>query len=202
MTVAVHIENIFPTPIYISQIDVSEVDVDHISMRSNGPDNIVTLSETDFLLNDPQYDQIKNQIDEHMRHYYHDVLQYGTAVYPVMTSSWVVKSLPNQESSWHTHANSFFSGVLYLTNDPNSGTLSFKKDLEMLMPLMPPIDTLNQYNNRVFSIKPQKGLLVLFPSTLNHKVDKNLSNAVRTSIAFNYFLRGKFTDKTAALEIQ
>jgi len=202
MTVHVHIENIFPIPIYISDIDVSDVNVDHIQMRPNGPDDIVTLSETDFLLDDPQYSVIKDQIDEHMNHYYHGILQYDRSVYPVMVSSWVVKSLPNQESSWHIHSNSFFSGVLYLTDDPNSGNITFKKELEMLNPLYPPIATKNFYNNRVFSLRPKKGLLVMFPSTLSHKVEKNLSDTIRISIAFNYFLKGKFTEKTSTLEIK
>lgn len=202
MAVEVHIENIFPTPIYTSRIDVSEVDVDDIFMESNGPDNMVMLSKTGFLLNDPQYHGIKNQIDQHMRYYYHDVLQYATAVYPVMTSSWLVKSLPNQESSWHIHTNSFFSGVLYLTGESNSGNISFKENLDMLLPLTPPIKNENEYNTRFFSIEPSEGLLLLFPSKLEHKVEQNLSNTTRVSIAFNYFLNGKFANKTAALEIR
>jgi uncharacterized protein (TIGR02466 family) len=200
MTVEVHIENIFPTPIYISQVDISGVNVDDVVMRPNA--DMVTLSETDFLLDEPEYEFLKSQIDEHMRHYYHGVLQYASAVYPVMTSSWLVKSLPNQESSWHIHTNSIFSGVLYLTDEPNSGDITFKEELNMILPFTPPIDNENLYNRRFFSIKPQKGLLVMFPSTLTHKVGKNCSDEIRISIAFNYFLKGKFIDKTATLEIK
>jgi ectoine hydroxylase-related dioxygenase (phytanoyl-CoA dioxygenase family) len=36
-----------------------------------------------------------------------------------------------------------------------------------------------------FNIQPKKGLLVIFPSWLNHSVPENTTSALRKSLAFN-----------------
>ena len=56
MTVQVHIENVFPIPIYHSDIDVSNIDLSGLEYRSGGTENSVMLSVDEFiLLDDMQY---------------------------------------------------------------------------------------------------------------------------------------------------
>ena len=202
MTVEVTIDHVFPTPIYKSRVNVDNLFIDDVECVSNGPDHLVLLSKTDDLLEEERFSFLKNQIDHHVRHFYHDVLGYAQEVYPSMTTSWLVKSLPGQESEWHCHGNSVISGVVYLNSFEDCGNILFKEELQMMKPLHPPIQSNNIFNTRMCFFTPQRGLILLFPSTLFHKVDKNRSNYERISIAFNYFLKGNFKSKTANLTLR
>lgn len=199
----VHIENIFATPIYTSQIDVSGVVVEEemFSSSGNGSDRIM-LSENEQVLANEKYSNLKSMIDDHMFNFYHNVLGFGREVYPEMSSSWFVKSLPNQESDWHIHANSTFSGVLYLKANQDSGDILFRRDTNIVFPFQPPVEFRSYYNERVIPFKTETGLIVMFPSTMTHKVDRNMSNETRLSIAFNYFLKGSFKVHTGNLELK
>ena len=53
---------------------------------------------------------------------------------------------------------------------------------------------------QVFKIK--NGDILLFPSHVMHKIRKNLSDEPRYSLAFNYFVRGKFGLNEYELEIK
>jgi uncharacterized protein (TIGR02466 family) len=141
-----------------------------------------------------------------MKHFYHNILGFDECIYPEMSSSWLVKCQPEQEAQYHIHKNSIFSGVLYLNVNKDCGNLSFRladNDDRTIIPVLdPPIKTINIYNNRSYSLNPRKGLLVLFLSTISHKIEKNRSNEDRISIAFNYFLKGKFTEPAGGLNLK
>jgi uncharacterized protein (TIGR02466 family) len=202
MTVHVHIEHIFPTPIYVSSIDVGDINIDHIKCRTNGPANIVNLSVTNDLLLEEYFRDLKSKIDEHMSHFYHEVLGYDFDVFPEMSSSWLVRSLPGQESDWHIHANSLFSGVVYVKADENCGDISFRKDPDITSFLQPPIKQKTIYNHRVRRFNPKTGMLLIFPSNILHKVEINNANFERISIAFNYFVKGSFKEHISSLELR
>lgn len=86
----------------------------------------------------------------------------------------------------HFHPNSIISGVFYLKCPENCGNIIF-------------FDTNYHYKNfclntsplktftypKSFSLKPEEGMLVLFPSWLTHKTEINMSDDERVIIAFN-----------------
>jgi ectoine hydroxylase-related dioxygenase (phytanoyl-CoA dioxygenase family) len=53
-----------------------------------------------------------------------------------------------------------------------------------------------------YALKLNEGTIVLFPSHLNHSVEENLSNQNRYSIAFNFFVKGKFGKEEYQLELK
>jgi uncharacterized protein (TIGR02466 family) len=200
----VHIDNIFPTPVYISSVDVDGVELGELEYQTSGyGENGVMLSSNDFLLDQPHFFDLKSKIDEHMHHFYYSVMGFSRKTYPKMTSSWAVRSFPGQETSWHIHTNSFFSGVLYLSAPEGSGDISFSLNMfdsrQLTSPLQVPIDFPTSYNGCMHTIKPKTGMILLFPSSLNHKVSENLSQQERISVAFNFFLHGNFDIRTAKL---
>ena len=202
MTVQVHVENVFPIPIYTSTINVDDVDIEDVSFSHNRPQTQVFLSEDNNLLDQEKYSHLKSRIDEHMHHFYYDVFGFKKETYPDMVSSWMVKSTPLQESGWHVHGNSVFSGVVYLDVSENCGNIWFRKEELLTGILQPGIEHETVYNYLFHSITPAKGLLILFPSFLFHKVDVNRSNSDRYSIAFNYFIKGHFPVRTAVLNLR
>ena len=205
MSVVVHIENIFSIPIYTSIVDVSDLVYDDIHCLKNKKINdfdIISASENEKLLqSESRFKQIKKIIDEHTFHFYENILGYESKdVYPEMVASWLVKSEPGNETSWHSHSNSNISGVLYLKTHENCGNICFRIENEIIQCLSPPVKNINSYNNRSHTIRVKDGLLLLFPSWLSHKVQKNKSENVRYSIAFNYFFKGVFHNRTGNLE--
>ena len=107
-----------------------------------------------------------------------------------MTGMWAHAHKSNSIHHMHVHPNSFISGVLYLQipeseregdlifSDPRAGKnmqyLDFKKE--------------SCLSNRTMIIKPNTGLLLLFPSWLEHGTDVFVAkdNQLRISLSFNY----------------
>ena len=86
-----------------------------------------------------------------------------------------------------------FSGVLYIQTDENSGAINFinsNNDSSFQLNRK----EYNQYNATDYSIFPKNGLLIFFPSEMNHKILKNNSNNTRYSLAFNFFPTGYLGD--------
>ena len=59
----------------------------------------------------------------------------------------------------------------------------------------------NYINEDLQNLNIQTGDIVLFPSHVMHKIRKNESNLPRFSLAFNYFVKGKFGKEEFELEI-
>ena len=86
----------------------------------------------------------------------------------------------------HTHENSIISGVFYVKAPDKSSKITFYHPAFKLMMREWNINMKhNHYTSSVWSIPPQKGRLLLFPSWLEHEVSPNLSQESRISISFN-----------------
>jgi uncharacterized protein (TIGR02466 family) len=91
---------------------------------------------------------------------------------------WVNLLEPGGRQAVHTHANSFISGVLYLTRSHPSANIVFHKSLGGT-------DFIFSNHNKNARIGPfNGGKWVLFPSYLLHEVPANQGEQ-RISIAFN-----------------
>lgn len=80
----------------------------------------------------------------------------------------------------HTHPGSSIAGVLYINVPDNSGGITFHHLDE---------HNLSLTQQTCFSVEPDDGLMILFPASLAHNVDRNLSDGKepRMSIAFNLY---------------
>jgi hypothetical protein len=88
---------------------------------------------------------------------------------PLHCGFWLNAMEPGQHTSRHSHAENdeLVSGVYYVEVPPKSGAIRFHDD---------PFEV---------RVVPTSGLMLLFPPTLVHAVERNLSRARRLSIAFN-----------------
>ena len=92
----------------------------------------------------------------------------------------------NQKGSWnarHPHPNSTISGVFYASTDSNTGDLIFDSGSSSKHYKLNPYDSDMFLTNAVY--KPIDGMLVFFPSWVEHEVTVNNSDKLRISIAFN-----------------
>ena len=144
----------------------------------------LTLSSTNKkVLDQSKYKNLKKEIMKEFYYYAHGVLNYKNNKFK-MTTSWFTKTDANQQSNYHNHNNCMFSGCLYLKINNNSGGINFNNCENFRFQLIPTkYDTLNA---RDFTIQPQTGTIVFFPSEMHHRILQNESNEERVSLAFNF----------------
>ena len=97
----------------------------------------------------------------------------------------------NEKDAWnqkHHHSNSDLSAAYYVSAHENCGDIVFYDPRPAPVHNHPISKTSNKLNATVNSIKPEPGMLVLFPSYLEHSVNPNLSDKKRIVISFNISL--------------
>ena len=99
---------------------------------------------------------------------------------------WVNINYKNDINWEHTHEGDL-SGVYYINATEECGDLMLRSAA-----IHPTYTSLNSFLLKTYSrktIKAQNKKLVLFDSTLAHRVLKNLSEELRISVSFNIYLR-------------
>jgi uncharacterized protein (TIGR02466 family) len=89
-------------------------------------------------------------------------------------------------STPHVHTDSLFSGVLYIKSS-NSAKLTFLNPNAAHHYVVFPafIDNYNEFTSSIWSIEPEAGKLIIFPSWLMHYVESDKNDNDRISLAFN-----------------
>lgn len=100
-------------------------------------------------------------------------------------SAWGNVSRRGNYHRMHNHPGSAWSGVYYVAADSTSDSLGGVLELYDPRPFTEMVEVPGSpYGQRVL-IRPNPGLMVLFPSWLYHFVHPSASDSVRVSIAFN-----------------
>lgn len=191
--------NLWPMPLYKSLIDVKQEWKDYITKidyERNSVDN-ADMSKEYYVLE--QLSDLKKEILNRVEDFTKNHLKISKRFDFYILNSWSNKHNHNDWSHSHYHGNSLISGVYYLNTPKNSGNIEFIKNhlynnmFSESFIFNYSKDTLT--NTECVRIIPREGLLLLFPSHLQHKVTKNKTNESRYSIAFNIFVKGKFGNK-------
>lgn len=117
-----------------------------------------------------------------------------------LTQSWINLNRLNDFHFWHSHANSFLSGILYLYEDEDMGKTHFRVknpwyDSNLCDSFEPYKEQHELLNYIVNDIIPEIGKLIIFPSSLEHSVMKNKTPKDRLTVSFNTFISGELGDK-------
>jgi|TARA_E500000318_G_scaffold1780_1_gene2478 uncharacterized protein (TIGR02466 family) len=98
---------------------------------------------------------------------------------------WINENYKYSHNTLHFHGKSQFSGVYYYKVPKNSGDLVFQRnDATAFMCLE---DFYKSIDSRTtYKVKPEPGLLAIFPGTYLHAVSQSMSDEPRVSIAFNF----------------
>lgn len=144
------------------------------------------------LLNEPRFEKLKEYIKNTVDIYAKQVLRIEDNEFQMVTS-WAVKHNTNDYAEPHIHTNSLISGVFYVETEQDSGDIVFKNTNTTVFSstIFPEVKEHNLFNAQEWTINPQQGMLLLFPSTLWHYVKPNLNENDRYVVAFNFFPRGK-----------
>ena len=102
---------------------------------------------------------------------------------------WININRPGAFNHKHNHPGSVFSGVFWINAPKDSGLLVFDNPNAFTM-----WDEMNSYSDEfqkilpvhpAYYMTPKEGMIVIFPSSIYHKVDLNESVENRISISFN-----------------
>ena len=102
-----------------------------------------------------------------------------------ITGMWSVINRAGNANARHIHPNSFLSAAYYVKAPKNCGDIMFHDPRSAAVYRKPKISNDNVLNTTEILITPKEGLLVLFPSFLNHSVKPNESGKDRVVISFN-----------------
>ncbi len=167
--------------------------------RTPGDNNFYSINK--YILDLECFKILKNKIMNHLDFFIYDSLDVKRNMQFNIENSWINKHMPGDHSPEHYHGNSLISGVFYIDINEDSGPIKFYKDKTHynLWTETVRVDfnwqdgnakNSNLYNTHSVEFLPKKNDLILFPSLLNHEVEKNESSEIRYSLAFNAFPRG------------
>jgi len=143
---------------------------------------------------------IKEQIESGFTEFKNSVLRLEDTQFK-MTTSWVTRTPPNCGSQRHSHKNSYYSGVLYLTDHSDqSPILLYNPNDNNTNILTNPAKEYTVLNSKTWTIHPEKNKVILFPSYIDHMILRNVSSDDRYSIAFNFFPSGKIGTDDSQIE--
>ena len=190
------IHNLFPTPIYITDIDrkFTKKELDFVDNQKNFiSSNEGNVRTTDsYILNQKELKNIKQIIDSTCQDYLERIICPKKNIKLYVTQSWLNFTESNQFHHRHEHPNSIISGVLYFNADEKNDLIKFFHPKKYLA-ISPEIDDKkwNIWNSKSWWFSVKTGNLILFPSSTTHQVDIKKGNNTRISLAFNTFYKGK-----------
>ena len=188
----------FSTPIWASKIDnyrkTNQEMLEYIiDLQDKNPKGVLRSNfkgwhSKDFNMKDEQpinfIQSIKNNINKALNDMGWDLTKQSVKI----KSVWAII---NEKDAWnqkHHHSNSDLSAAYYVSAHDNCGDIVFYDPRPAPVHNHPISKSPNKLNATVNSIKPEPGMLVLFPSYLEHSVNPNLSDEKRIVISFNLSL--------------
>ena len=188
------INNIFPTPIYLTKIDrgFTKQELQFVKQQkkhcSNNRGNINT--KDNYILNRKEFKNIKKFLDKHCKEYLDTLICPKNNIEIYITQSWLNYTEANEYHHQHAHPNSVVSGVFYFDSDIQKDKILFSKG--GYQQIRPEIDKekFNLWNSETWFFPVETGNLIMFPSSTLHQVETKQGNNTRISLAFNTFYKG------------
>ena len=203
---------LFPTPVFTTTLPQEFASVvpwfykqEMLSEEVDSP-NYGERSKNSYILNEPECFKLGNHILDIVPQF-GKTLGFDYDSYK-FSQSWLSFKHPGQHHTMHTHPNSLISGVFYF-GEPVEKTpaIKFHKpilgvNVSYISPKMLADKRESKYGWSEFSVEFSPGLLLLFPSHLNHSVPLNKTDTTRCSLAFNIVPSIGFGDENNLTELK
>jgi uncharacterized protein (TIGR02466 family) len=201
------VQPIFPIPVVLSQLDRDYTEEERkffVKQNSKQTRNIGnSMSANNYILNEPEMAGLKQEIDQVLKQYLDNVISpVETDVELYITQSWMNWTRPGEWHHKHTHSNSLLSGVFYVSAEEGKDKIVFINDTYRLIKFQ--IKDINHFNTETWDYTTRTGMLVLFPSWLQHMVEMKpeAHTKTRISLAFNVFVRGTLGKQSSLTELK
>jgi uncharacterized protein (TIGR02466 family) len=191
----------FSTPIWVSKIDNHENINEEMSryitdLQNKDPQGVIKSNfkgwhSKDFKLKEDEPAKFISNISKNINTALNDMSWDLTSQFVKITNMWSIINEGGALNQKHHHSNSDISAAYYVSAYENCGDIVFYDPRHARVYKSPVAKSPNTLNATINSVKPVPGLLVLFPSYLEHSVNPNLSNKKRIVISFNLSLEKK-----------
>lgn len=203
---------LFPTPVFTTTLPQEFASVvpwfykqEMLSEEVDSP-NYGERSKNSYILNEPECSKLGNHILDIVPQF-GKTLGFDYDSYK-FSQSWLSYKHPGQHHTMHTHPNSLISGVFYF-GEPVEKTPAIKfhkpimgMNVSYISPKTLADKRESKYAWSEFSVEFSPGLLLLFPSHLNHSVPLNKTDTTRCSLAFNIVPTIGFGNETSLTELK
>ncbi len=179
--------NIFPTTIYVGQVE-GHSDFkneflrlyDKFDYEENDISNTVSEGQVNPLIHlEPSMDSMFKEIVKHIKSYVLDTLKFKDMFNYSITKTWISRTRSDKEIPWHIHSTSHVSFVYYVNIPPYSHTTRFLNNENYNSLFLGAnshnnnddknmIKEFNALNSKTFYIHPQEGHVAIFPSRVSH----------------------------------
>ena len=185
-------KDLFACPFYFDRIEFDTKKVNNAInktefLRTMSLDEIVLDNDFKFLF-DP-IDEIASKVMSELGFTKH-----------IIFSSWISKTVIGVRHGLdHQHNNSFYSGILYLTD--RASPIMFRHPLPWRW--TSGLDDTNDgmIKSNQFFFSPKKGDIVLFPSFVSHLIMPHKDPIDRCSLAFNIVPCGRYGARDSTLNV-
>ena len=188
----------FSTPVWASKIENYETVNDQITnyimdLKQKNPNGIIKSNfngwhSNDFNLSEDTPKNFTNSLKKNINIAINDMNWNIEKQEVKIKSMWAIINEKGAFNQRHHHGNSDLSAAYYVSAKQDCGDIVFYDPRPAPVYKHPISKSPNILNASVNSIKPEEGLLVLFPSYLEHSVNPNNSNHRRIVISFNVSL--------------
>ena len=180
------LEPLFAYPVYFVHDEYTTTKYEFNYILSHG-DSISQRANALVNLNN-----LRKWIESKINIYCLDILKLKD-VEPYITQSWVNFQKTGKDLHWHSHPNSFISGVFYFQDEQSSIVF---RNFQNIFNVLPKFKERNLFNGDSISYTTKKNSLILFPSSLWHKTNINNKKETRISLSFNTWLKGDLGDES------
>jgi uncharacterized protein (TIGR02466 family) len=188
------IHQLFPEPVYFTALErqLTKRELKEINTQK-------TKTFKNYVLENKALKNLKEDLYKMVLDYFNKVVCTDNSITPYITQSWLNYTKANQFHHTHSHPNSYVSGIFYINADKKVDKIKFHKDNNSLLKLK--TTKFNIFNSDSWWYSIKTGDVILFPSILNHGVDKKEGKNIRISLSFNVFLKGTMGDKHKLTEL-
>ncbi len=177
---------LFCKPVYVNHVPQLNFDISNVEWIQNYTN--FTSKSRNILPEIANVETIQ-LIYQTLSEYFYGLLGVNESTELYITESWLNKNTSGQHHHRHWHPNSIISAVICLSAVEDSGALTFITSAYETMEFE--VAHANVYNSKSWSCNLKPNDIVLFPSSVEHLVEKNNSQTERITLSFNTFVKGK-----------
>jgi uncharacterized protein (TIGR02466 family) len=194
---------IFPRPIYLSKLERAltkeELKTINKYKKETYKNQGNTTSNDNYVLENKTLKNLKKDLNKMVIDYFDKVICTSNSIIPYITQSWINYTEADQFHHRHSHPNSYVSGVFYIDAKKEVDKIKFYRPGHKTFELS--VARYNDFNSSSWWCSVQTGDVILFPSSLDHGVDKKKGTNTRISLSFNVFMKGKIGDNSDLTEL-
>lgn len=192
MTQSTKVHNLFPTPIWVVDLEPAVYEPLNRGILANlesliGERPAVRAGGTLQTDNDLHTFEAFADLTARITGAVEGVLRFLEVDYEnfEITGCWANINPPGGINTPHMHPNNYLSGVYYVQTGVGADSIFFSDPRPQASMILPRMKRENIYSGNEATIEAKPGRMVVFPSWLYHGVPANRSQQDRVSVSFN-----------------